>query len=40
MTVICLKKIILREMYHYNEVGHDCKSVIEYSKGTISGEIH
>ena len=24
-----LEKIILKEMYHYNEVGHDCKSVID-----------
>jgi predicted DNA-binding transcriptional regulator YafY len=24
-----LDKIILKEMYHYNEVGHDCKSVID-----------
>lgn len=24
-----LEKIIMKEMYHYNEVNHDCKSVIE-----------
>ena len=24
-----LEKIIMKEMYHYNEVNHDCKSVID-----------